>query len=119
MRSIPITFAHMIDVNWLGQKVAIFKSVKQARKQIASISISPSCPGAAGYATHDNGQTIFWMILSEKNPKLATVAHEAAHVADFLCESAGIPVTVECGEVRAYLIGWLVGEVCRLYGLAV
>jgi len=35
----------------------------------------------------------------------ATWAHECSHMADFMCETLGIPICMETTEVRAYLIG--------------
>lgn len=113
--SMQITCEHLIRIDWLGQSLAVFKSAKQARKAVRQIDAPAGCPGSAGYATRDDGQMIFWMVLSE--PSLPTIAHEAVHIADFLCEAVGIPVSVECGEVRAYLVGWLVGEISQRYGM--
>ena len=35
----------------------------------------------------------------------ATWAHECSHMADFFCETLGLPISIEATEVRAYLVG--------------
>lgn len=37
----------------------------------------------------------------------ATWAHECSHMADFLCDTLGLPISLEATEVRAYLVGHL------------
>jgi hypothetical protein len=113
-KEIQIKCAHLIEVDWLKQKIAVFKSIKQARRVV---DVSDDCAGAAGiagYAKRDDGQVIFYMILPKK-PKLDTIVHESIHVVDYLLECVGIPITVQCGEVRTYMTEWLVSELCSRY----
>ncbi len=35
----------------------------------------------------------------------ATWAHECSHMADFMCDALGLPISLEATEVRAYLVG--------------
>lgn len=111
---IPISCKALISCNWLKQSVAIFKSPKQARKSLTSFD-ADKAPGAAGYAQREDGQTIFWIMLQGKRPQLGVIIHEAIHCVDYLCEVVGIPVSVECSEVRTYMTEWLVGEICKAY----
>ena len=37
----------------------------------------------------------------------ATWAHECSHVADFVCDVMGLPISIEATEVRAYIVGHL------------
>lgn len=49
-------------------------------------------------------------IIAINRPKMLdvkTIAHEASHVADFICEQFGISMdSFDTGEAKAYLVGW-------------
>lgn len=40
----------------------------------------------------------------------ATWAHECSHMADFICDALGLPISLEATEVRAYLVGYLMAS---------
>ena len=42
-----------------------------------------------------------------KRPNVNTMAHEASHVAGFVCDHLGLHNSDYAGEARAYLTGWV------------
>lgn len=46
----------------------------------------------------------------------ATWAHECSHMADFLCDALGLPISLEATEVRAYLVGHLMAGLEDILG---
>jgi hypothetical protein len=47
-------------------------------------------------------------IYKEKQCNVGTIAHEAAHSSDWICEQFGITTgSFENGEAYAYLVGWI------------
>ena len=113
-KPVQIRCKAMILVPWLRQHVVVFKSLKQLLREVPDVALTP-CGGAAGYAEHKarTGQLLFWVMLPER-VDLITIVHEAVHVVDYLLEAVGIPVTVANAEVRTYMTGWLVGELCAV-----
>ena len=105
---------HLISVDWLKQHVAVYHDAAALE---ADLDRKPgSVAGAAGWLQHEDGQCIFWMFLP-KSARPGTIVHECIHAVDYLCESAGIPISVKCGEVRTYMTQWLFEEVMkRMYG---
>lgn len=66
-------------------------------------------------ADHD-GKMGFFMILNDKNKtKLShgLIAHEAAHIADWIAENSGFLINTNNNEPFAYLIEWVVNEVYK------
>ena len=56
--------------------------------------------------TKQGGTLVY--IFAPKRAKVNIICHEAAHCADFICETFGInKVSYEDGEAYAYLIGWV------------
>lgn len=42
-------------------------------------------------------------------------AHECCHMADFICDYLGIPISVEATEVRAYLVGHMMAGLEEIF----
>ena len=70
---------------------------------------------ASAHMDHGGGTTWFSVVMKPR-ATLATLAHECSHMADFIVHHLGIPLTVECTEVRAYLVGFLFCEVQKIIG---
>lgn len=66
-------------------------------------------PGAIA-STHiditETGQPRFSFVI-KSHATVATCAHECSHMADFICDTLGIPISLEATEIRAYLVGHL------------
>ncbi|WP_306150737.1 hypothetical protein [Roseovarius sp. MMSF_3281] len=108
---------HIIYSDWLRQSVFVFTDFDRACEELSRLG-SPSIvmgEAGAGYSDHPDGSAVFWMVFKTDNPRIATVVHEAVHVADYLCEFTGIPITPDNVEVRCYLTEWLVSEVLAYF----
>lgn len=93
-------------------------------------SLIPTFDTTALYASaiYDNykGFQGYFCILNFDNElrriKHGTIAHEAYHIANFLCTHRGIKEDLENDEPAAYLIEWIVDriyEVCKKYGFSI
>lgn len=109
---------HLIRVDWLKQCILVFNDLDEASRELGALGATATAGiGGAGYATNEiDGSGLFWMIFPGGKPSVLTIVHEAIHVVDFLCEFVGIPVATYAGEVRAYMVEWLTGELLPLYG---
>lgn len=106
---------HLIRVDWLKQHVAVYHD--QSALEADTGRKPSSMAGAAGWLQHEDGQCIFWVFLP-RDAHAGTIVHECIHAVDYLCEAAGIPVSVKCSEVRTYLTEWLFEEVTARMGAA-
>lgn len=62
---------------------------------------------ASAHLDHtEDGHPRFSFVIKDGATR-ATWAHECSHMADFLCDVLGIPISLEATEVRAYLVGHL------------
>jgi len=115
---IKIRTAGIIHSDWLRQDVLVFDDHAKAVAELGKTGIEsdrvPCGSAGAGWAEHEDGSGLFWMILPDGCNTPAPVVHECVHVADYLCEHAGIPINADCVEVRCYLTEWLFDEVMKV-----
>lgn len=62
------------------------------------------------FETHNKHDVINYVIAFENETTPSNVAHEALHMTNRICKSAGIVVGSDNDEPQAYLIGWIVKQ---------
>lgn len=63
-----------------------------------------SAIASAHIDTLSNGSPRFSFVIKSEATR-ATWAHECSHMADFFCDTLGIPIDLNNTEIRAYLVG--------------
>jgi hypothetical protein len=53
--------------------------------------------------------------IKDETTLIETIAHESLHLTSFLFIRKGIKPDVDNDEPQAYLLGWLVGEIYKVY----
>lgn len=99
-----------ISVDVYNLDVGVFSShaarIKFLRKQGCSDPAGLNCNGLAGAGLDeaDDGRYLLTIVITEK-AGMAEWAHECSHIADFICDVVGVPISLEATEARAYLVG--------------
>jgi hypothetical protein len=99
----------VIPVDVYNMDVAVFTDDKSrvATLRVEGCDVDDWTEAALASAHRDetpDGYPRFSFVIKPEATK-ATWAHECSHMADFFCETLGLPISVEATEVRAYLVG--------------
>lgn len=98
-------------------QVGVFWNTKRCNKFLKHKGIKNRCNknsfGEVHVFTGNNGN-LYFVILIKKDANVSTMAHEASHMADFICEFLGIPISCKNTETRAYIVGYIVGKLMAL-----
>ncbi len=107
----------IISLAPFNHDLAVFRSDKVRRKTVRKEGVKDLCEPMVGAAMAcvrreftKNGGMRLSMVLPEGVAN-SIIAHECVHVADYLMDHVGIPMGVECTEVRAYLVGYMISEI--------
>ena len=106
-----------------GFEIGVYDSLKKLERDMKRLTGQETKVNRASYGAYvwqDNpstGQTFFAMYIA-KNADIGTVVHECQHVMDAVHEQAGLPITYENTELRAYQMGQLVRDVCGIFGFS-
>lgn len=113
----------IIDVDVFDLDIAVFHDGKEREDFLKAAGvIEPTSASASedllGFAardiTRDGGYR--YSLFLPKGAGLETLAHESSHLADFICEAVGVPISFENTEVRAYLVGFIFSETLKRCG---
>lgn len=106
----------VISMDLYDRDIGVFKSSEKHNEYFYSLcgEVLPPMPANSGarahYTVDSEGQEYLSMIIPNKK-NIGHVAHEASHIADFFCHMAGLPISYEATEVRAYIVGYIVQQI--------
>lgn len=115
-----------VNIAWLDLPVFMFKSFEELTAAIPSSEddaenrkeLAKVAAGVAGWSKHEvTNESLFWVVFPKK-PDICLIVHECSHVVDYIFDYTGIPISVENTESRAYMMGFLVGEMMAHYGVS-
>lgn len=97
-------------------EINVFFSAKQCEKFILDrfgvILQETTYAGEAmaGSLEFDGQGEFIYMVIPDCPWAISNLAHEAVHVAHFIMDSRGIPISMENTESEAYLVGYIVDK---------
>lgn len=106
----------IITLDIFRHEVAVFKSFDAYTKYfyamgVYDLPVHGEAAAAISAMFMHNGSVNFVFVIPEGAP-MGHVAHEACHMADYVCDYFGIPIDFENHEIRGYLTGHFVHELC-------
>jgi len=108
----------VITMDWINTDVLLFFTNKQ-RKSIARqldleddemFMASTKTIGGMAYSVMHNG--VYYNMIFMPEPDLVSLVHECTHMVHMLCDSRGIPLSMDNTETIAYMTGHLFQEAC-------
>lgn len=111
----------VIHVDVYSVDVTVFTSEQDRVSRLAELGIDVEyyheAEAAFAHAHLDRsaaGEPRFTMVI-KPDATIPTWAHECSHMADFILDTLGIPLTIENTEVRAYLVGYLMDSLLTMH----
>ena len=113
---------------WLGRiyidmfniEVPLFSCLEKQHKGLRKYyqvpdPVRPGIPvhGAVFKDLDVRGVWIYSMLLTPESTP-GTWAHEAVHLADYIMDSLELPMDVSNTEVRAYMVGHTIDQICQI-----
>lgn len=101
----------IINIDMLKIEVAFINSRKKYIQFCADNGLDDSQVNInAGLAEIVTVNNLPYFVISVFEKNIPLLVHECCHMADFILQHKGIPVTVENTEIRAYLTEYLVSK---------
>lgn len=110
----------IITVDIYNMDVGVFTNDKERVATLAKegCDVEPWDQAALASAhldTTSDGFPRFSLVVKPEATR-ATWAHECSHMADFMCDVLGLPISLEATEVRAYLVGHFMAGLEEILG---
>lgn len=106
-------YEHDIYFIWKHDKKAILKFIAKFEADPLSKTLEEEFKAPRTCACTTSYLADVFIIIADERADINTVSHEAFHAVCRIMENCGIPLIRETEEVYAYLLGWLIQELCN------
>ena len=113
----------IVKINLFGVSIGVFdtfKAYKSYHEKVLKLDtegVNIRAIAAATVLVSDKSTHWFALIIPKK-ANIVTIAHECSHMADFIMDVHGVPISLDNTEIKAYLMAQIMQDVFDIFGIS-